>query len=850
MPVGGYSWSDIFRIYRLAFSPDPISDRNDDRRVAGAGVSQIDAVGMLDIRGDTAGGDKGLIRLGSSSANELVDMTSVSDRQSRYKEYERLRNVPEIENCMTVFADEACVSGDTKVATPFGFPTMKWLAANKAGDRFLVYSWDADQQDYTLGWAFNPRKTGTRKTVVVELDEGSFCCTPDHLVLRRDNTWAPAGSLRFGDELMPFYKVQPNDSINKLRTGQFPRIFTFNDGWTHERFFVDKWRFGKTNEEHEKVHKAIRLVSAGLTVRQVAKYLKHQWITVDRCLRRNGFVVPEIQWLSRRNPDRRRVIDVRPGEEVDVYDISVEDHKCFATDSVILHNCQKDDKGNVCAVGVEDHEVKEEAEWFLFKLIDVNRKLWNWFKNDIIAGDGFYELVMNPEDPSDGILKVERLPQQYMYRIETVKGRLVEFQQAKDGPDYEALARSDLTHATDSEIQLSKAIRFAPEQIVHVRFGEDRNTFHPYGQSLIEPARGPAHQLRLMEDSMLVYRLSRAPERRVFYIDVGTTAGPRAEAFIERMKDQFKKRKTTTRGHGLGNSSVEERWHAPSQDEDYWIPLRPNSNTRVETLPGASNLGEVDDALYFRNKLFVSLNFPKNYFNQEDVNQTRITLSTQDVRFARSIERLQSSWEWGIREMVTRHLYLRGYPEESYEDLTIKMTPPSDWRELSRAEVKSNRINEATTMKSSQLYSDFDIYTRVFLLTEDDAKEVQARMKVQKMDDLKIQIIANNPAMLGVGLPGDGEQEIGAEPGLPAPEPGDQPPQGPPSAPALPPQGMRKYMSAGGDDEGEEQGQKQGGGSPPPLPDATEEEIRKYDLGIEDYASEQDHEDIDFSQLN
>ena len=90
---------------------------------------------------------------------------------------------------------------------------------------------------------------------------------------------------------------------------------------------------------------------------------------------------------------------------------------------------------------------------------------------------------------------------------------------------------------------MATAIRFAPEQVVHIKIGDDRKTFYPYGVSMVEAARGPAYQLRLMEDAMLVYRLSRSPERRVFYIDVGQLPPFKAEAFVEKMKDQFRKKK-------------------------------------------------------------------------------------------------------------------------------------------------------------------------------------------------------------------------------------------------------------------------------------------------------------------
>jgi hypothetical protein len=284
---------------------------------------------------------------------------------------------------------------------------------------------------------------------------------------------------------------------------------------------------------------------------------------------------------------------------------------------------------------------------------------------------------------------------------------------------------------------------------------------------------------------------------------------------------------------------VEERWHAPAADEDYWIPIRPSANTRIETLPGAQNLGEIDDALYFRNKLFTALNFPKNYLSNEDVGATRITLSAQDARFARMVERIQASVEDAVLEICERHLEMRGFPSESYEDLKVEMTAPSSWRELSEAEIMNNRINIATTLKSSMLMSDFDLLTKFMRMPEEEAKKVIARNKIQKLEDLKIQIIGQNPQLLGVGTPAaqGGEPEMGTEAGGPTanlepPAPGaegEQPEEGQPE-----PEG--------------EAGQGPEADQVEPIPEPSEEDIKKYDLGLEDYSRVVDDEDIDWSE--
>lgn len=841
------AWWDFFKIFNYAFTDDPLAER-DRKDLSGAGISQPDAF-ELKPNSDGISGSRGSVQL--RDTQDFVDLSTVTSRFHRYKEYERLRNMAEIENAMTVFADEACLAGDTLVCLPSqdgGWKTLEWLTDNLADKRFLVYSYDFAKEDFTLAWAHSPRLVKEEACVKVLLDDGThFIATHDHRILMRDAKWAEAGDLQVGAALMPFYRISARQELTGLKVNQFPRIRTQQKGWIHERQFIDEWRSGKDLPQYKEANIICRMITEGLSVRQIHSLTKKDFKTNKSIINRAGFSNKELKWLSR-HEDARIVVGIEPHEKIKVYDMTVEKHHNFCTNWGVAHNCQKDENGRVFNVVCKNKEITEELEYLLFhrRMLNLDqKKVWNRAKNLFINGDDFLELVINLENPKEGVINIVPLPADTMYRIETTKGRLVEFQQSKEGPDYDSLARVDITQATEADLEQSKAIRFAPDQIVHLRIGDDRKTFYPYGVSLVEAARGPAHQLRLMEDAMVVYRLTRAPERRVFYIDVQQLPPFKAEAFIERMKDQFKKKKVPANRGLEGASSVEERWHAPAADEDYWIPMRSNSNTRVETLPGAQNLGEIDDTVYFRNKLFIALNFPKNYFNNEDTSTTRVSLSSQDIKFARMIERLQSHIEDAFWSICDRHLKLRGYPEEMYEDLELKMTPPSDWRELTRMEVVSARINNAGQLKGSQLLSDFDILTKWLKYSEEEAKIMLARLKLQKLEDLKLQIIAQNPQLLGVGLPGPDEQTVSTEPSESNPNLG--------GAPEAPPPEM------GGDMGGAPPEMGAAPGGPPPgappgqgpgvsLAEPSDEDISKYDLEIQDYAREQDDEEIDSSE--
>ena len=192
---------------------------------------------------------------------------------------------------------------------------------------------------------------------------------------------------------------------------------------------------------------------------------------------------------------------------------------------------------------------------------------------------------------------------------------------------------------------------------------------------------------------------------------------------------------------------------------------------------------------------------------------------------------------------------MRGVPDEVFEDLTMKMTPPSEWRELSRAEIITNRLNHASNLKSAMLLSDFDILTKWMNYTEDESQEMIARMRIQKLEDLKLQIIGQNPQLLGVGLPGSEEKELGAEAGGPNPmlSPGGPPGMPPPGGmPMVGGGGLPGGVAMGAEQQPPQKKNKKGGLLPVPTPD----EIKKYDLAIQTYDSEQDVEEIDFSDMD
>lgn len=821
-------WSDLYKIFDRSFRLDPLSATDSKKQASGAGVTQPDAIpNATTTDGSYWAGGKGIIRLRDS--NDFIDLSSVTNRQSRYKEYERLENVPEVNNALNLYADEACVCGNTKVATPFGFFQIKDLVEmKKPGERFLVYCYDLENKEYTLGWAHSPRKVKTEKVIRIYLDNGkNLFCTVDHRILLKSGQWIQANQLKVGDLLMPFYRVRANKELTKCNYKQFPRIFT-NSGWKTEKQVLDEWRSGKPIPKYQKLNIVSRGISAGLNLEAVAKFVKIERCNLRKKLRAEGTSYPELKYLGNHKTERRIIGISSDYSARDVYDLSVDKYENFATDSLIVHNCQINEKNYVFNVKCKSDIVKKELDFALHQLWEVDNCAWNWMRQLCKYGDLFVENTIFEDDPKAGIQSLNVLPADSMYRIETTKGKLLEFQQAKSGPDYQSLARVEVTRASEADLAQATALRFAPEQIMHAKIGDDRKTFYPYGVSMLEAARGPVQQLTLCQDQMLVYRLVRGTERKVFYVDIGDLPPYKEEAYMQRMIDQLRKRKlskNTASSDGKGPGAVDERWSAPSIEEDYWVPLRKGSQTRIENLPGAGFVAEVDDSLYFRERVYIALQVPKTHFNPPDIPTAAKTVSSQNASFSCLISRLQRGLVTGVTQVAKRHLFLRGIPEELYDDLILEMTVPSEYRKLSLNEVKDIDYNRAASMKGAGFMSDFDILVLILGKSEVEAREIVARMKQQKLDELKIQIMGQNPSLFGLdAAPPAKENELGTTSEGPNP-PTEQSPEQPTENPQ--PEKSANHIE-----------------------EPSEEDIKKYNMQIGGSSNNIDREEIDKSEGN
>ena len=370
---------------------------------------------------------------------------------------------------------------------------------------------------------------------------------------------------------------------------------------------------------------------------------------------------------------------------------------------------QRDTKGERWIIHTDHPEVKKTVQ-ALFKEIKLDRTYWDIVRNTVKYGDAFCELVSDVNNPDKGIQRLKMLNPHYILRVENEYGYLTDFLQ-----EIPEKGNWDSFGLQGEGMNASKYVTLDKNQILHFRLFTSDPYFYPYGKSIAALAVRIFRSLKMMEDAMIIYRLARAPERRIFYVDVGNLPTNKAEIFIEKLKQKFKKEKYYNAQVG----GVDERYNPLSMDEDFFVPTRAGGGTKIETLRGAENLGEVDDVKYFRDKLLAVLKVPKDYIVEKDQSPERkANLSQLDVKFARVIVRVQHSIEVGLESMAKKHLKLLGFPEAMTKDMTIELPDPSDMFTKRKLDIDAQKAQVVQTVVGLNLFPKSHIYKEYYDMTD------------------------------------------------------------------------------------------------------------------------------------
>jgi len=267
------------------------------------------------------------------------------------------------------------------------------------------------------------------------------------------------------------------------------------------------------------------------------------------------------------------------------------------------------------------------------------------------------------------------------------------------------------------------------EHVIHLSLSEGLDNNFPFGNSLLENIFKVYKQKELLEDAILIYRIQRAPERRVFHIDVGNMPSHMAMAFVERVKNEIHQRRIPSQTGG-GQNVIDSAYNPLSINEDYFFPQTAEGRgSKVETLPGGTNLGEIDDLKYFTNKLFRGLRIPSSYLptgaddSQASYNDGRVgTAYIQELRFNKYCERLQALVRAVFDEEFKLYMYTRGVNIDA-NLFELKFNPPLNFASSQQATLDTERINTFNTIQQVPYMSKRFAMKRFLGLSEEEIAE-------------------------------------------------------------------------------------------------------------------------------
>ena len=404
-----------------------------------------------------------------------------------------------------------------------------------------------------------------------------------------------------------------------------------------------------------------------------------------------------------------------------------------------------------------NEEIKAVLSELYHTVLNIDFNLFGWCRTMCKYGDFFLYLDI---DERLGVQSIVGLP---THEIERLEG------EDKSNPKYVQFQWN------------SGGLTFENWQIAHFRIlGNDK--YAPYGTSVLESARRIFRQLILLEDAMMAYRVVRSPERRVFYIDVGNIAPNDVEQYMQKVMTQMKRNQVVDADTGR----VDLRYNPMSTEEDYFIPVRGGVSSRVESLPGGQFTGDIDDVKYLRDKLFSALKVPASYLtNMEGADEDKTTLAQKDIRFARTIQRLQRSIITELEKIGIIHLYTLGYKGADLISFKLSLNNPSKLAELQELEHWKTKFDIAGSATEGY-FSRRWVADHIFNLSEEEFIRNQREMFFDRRLDAELEgvtetVQAETTSAIGggdtedLGDAGDIEDILGGDEGGGAPDELDAP---------------------------------------------------------------------------
>ena len=384
----------------------------------------------------------------------------------------------------------------------------------------------------------------------------------------------------------------------------------------------------------------------------------------------------------------------------------------------------KNEFGDTLEIRSSNEKVREILDNLFYDILNVEANLWPWTRNLVKYGDFFLQLEIEPEK---GIINVQPSS---IYETERIEGF------DPSNPNYIKFKIQNDPNGKDE---------YENFEIAHFRLLSDTN-FLPYGKAMIENGRRIWKQLSLMEDAMLIHRIMRAPEKRVFKIDIGNIPPTEVDNYMQKIINKMKKVPFVDRNSGDYNL----KYNMQNLTEDFFLPVRGgDSGTQIDSL-GGLEYAAIEDIEYLRNKLFAALKIPKAYLGYDENVNGKATLAAEDVRFARTIERIQKTLVSELTKIAVVHLAAQGMDDYQMVNFELALVNPSTIYEQEKVNLWSEKVRLASDIQQLNMVSKDWIYENIFKFS----KEESDSQKINMINDLKdrfryrsIEDEGNDPAM-------------------------------------------------------------------------------------------------------
>jgi len=415
-----------------------------------------------------------------------------------------------------------------------------------------------------------------------------------------------------------------------------------------------------------------------------------------------------------------------------------------ALDIISDETTSRNEYGQVLNINSNDENIRKVLHNLFYDVLNVEFNLSTWVRNMCKYGDFYLKLEVSEKF---GVYNVIPLS---VYEVVREEGT------DPENPSYTrfTLDPNGLASGATNTIRRDQ-FQLENYEVAHFRLLTDSN-YLPYGRAYLEPARKVFKQLMLMEDAMLIHRIMRAPEKRTFYINVGAIPPEQVEQFMSETVNKMKK--TPYIDQNTGDYNL--KYNMQNITEDFYIPVRGNDNaTRIETTKGLDYDG-TGDIEYLKNKMMAALKIPKPFLGYEEGVEGKSTLAGMDVRFARTVERVQRIIESELTKIALVHLYSQGFNDEQLVDFSLELTTPSVIYEQEKVELFTAKTTVAGDMLDKGLFSKDWVYENVYGLSPDqynDEKDQQVEDAFHKFRMAQIENEGNDPTESGMsyGTPHD-----------------------------------------------------------------------------------------------